>query len=81
VSSEIQKVSNICSLYHVVRNKLRESWNAISSADISDEVELGVPGEAFNFSHCQNKVTVAEGAGLTGHVSAVEEFIREYVKA
>ncbi|TKV95650.1 hypothetical protein SEVIR_9G376300v4 [Setaria viridis] len=62
-------------------NKLRESRNAISSADISDEVKLGVPGEAFNFSQCQNKVTVAEGAGLTGNVSAVEQFIREYVKA
>ncbi|GJN03428.1 hypothetical protein PR202_ga20873 [Eleusine coracana subsp. coracana] len=62
-------------------NKLRESRNALSSADISDEVKLGVPGEAFNFSQCQNKVTVAEGAGLTGNVSAIEEFIREYVKA
>uniref|UniRef100_A0A0D9X9Y6 Signal recognition particle receptor subunit beta n=1 Tax=Leersia perrieri TaxID=77586 RepID=A0A0D9X9Y6_9ORYZ len=46
-------------------NKLRESRNAISSADITDEVKLGNPGEAFNFSQCQNKVTVAEGAGLT----------------
>lgn len=62
-------------------NKLRESRKAISSADISDEVQLGIPGEAFNFSQCQNKVTVAEGAGLTGNVSAVEQFIREYVKA
>lgn len=63
------------------RNKLRESRNAISSADITDEVKLGNPGEAFNFSQCQNKVTITEGAGLTGNVSAVEEFIREYVKA
>uniref|UniRef100_A0ACD5Y8L0 Uncharacterized protein n=1 Tax=Avena sativa TaxID=4498 RepID=A0ACD5Y8L0_AVESA len=62
-------------------NKLRESRNAISSADITDEVQLGVPGEAFNFSQCQNNVTVAEGAGLTGNVSAVEQFIREHVKA
>ncbi|GJN41401.1 hypothetical protein PR202_gn00773 [Eleusine coracana subsp. coracana] len=62
-------------------NKLRESRNALSSADISDEVKLGIPGEAFNFSQCQNKVTVAEGAGLTGNVSVIEEFIREYVKA
>ncbi|KAL5222061.1 hypothetical protein ABZP36_026774 [Zizania latifolia] len=62
-------------------NKLRESRNAISSADITDEVKLGNPGEAFNFSQCQNEVTVAEGAGLTGNVSAVEQFIREYVKA
>ncbi|XP_015695704.1 signal recognition particle receptor subunit beta-like isoform X1 [Oryza brachyantha] len=62
-------------------NKLRESRNALSSADITDEVKLGNPGEAFNFSQCQNKVTVAEGAGLTGNVSAVEQFIREYVKA
>ncbi|KAM3208822.1 hypothetical protein ACQJBY_063483 [Aegilops geniculata] len=61
-------------------NKLRESRNAISSADISDEVQLGLPGEAFNFSQCQNKVIVDEGAGLTGDVSAVEQFIREYVK-
>ncbi|OEL37975.1 hypothetical protein BAE44_0001005 [Dichanthelium oligosanthes] len=50
-------------------NKLCELRNAISSADISDEVQLGVPGEAFNFGQCQNKVTVAEGAGLTGNVS------------
>jgi len=62
-------------------NKLRESRKAISSADISDEVQLGVPGEAFNFSQCQNKVTVAEGAGLTGNVSVVEQFIRDHVKA
>ncbi|CAD6343461.1 unnamed protein product [Miscanthus lutarioriparius] len=62
-------------------NKLLESRNAISSADISDEVQLGVPGEAFNFSQCQNKVAVAEGAGMTGNVSAVEQFIREHVKA
>ncbi|XP_066354297.1 uncharacterized protein [Miscanthus floridulus] len=62
-------------------NKLRESRNAISSADITDEVQLGVPGEAFNFSQCQNKVVVAEGAGTTGNVSAVEQFIREHVKA
>ncbi|NP_001131722.1 uncharacterized protein LOC100193087 [Zea mays] len=62
-------------------NKLRESRNAISSADISDEVQLGVPGEAFNFSQCQNKVAVAEGAGSTGNVLAVEQFIREHVRA
>ncbi|VAH99494.1 unnamed protein product [Triticum turgidum subsp. durum] len=61
-------------------NKLQESRNAISSADITDEVQLGVPGEAFNFSQCPSKVIVAEGAGLTGNVSAVEQFIREYVK-
>lgn len=53
----------------------------ISSADITDEVQLGVPGEAFNFSQCENKVTVAEGAGLTGNVSEVEQFICEYAKA
>lgn len=63
------------------RNKLRESRNAISSADVYDEVKLGVPREAFNFSQCQNKVTVAEGSGLTGNVSAVEQFVCEYVKA
>jgi len=62
-------------------NKLRESRNAVSSADISDEVQLGVPGEAFNFSQCQNKVAVAEGAGSTGNVLAVEQFIREHVRA
>uniref|UniRef100_A0A3B6I2J3 Signal recognition particle receptor subunit beta n=1 Tax=Triticum aestivum TaxID=4565 RepID=A0A3B6I2J3_WHEAT len=61
-------------------NKLQESRNAISSADITDEVQLGVPGEAFNLSQCPSKVIVAEGAGLTGNVSAVEQFIREYVK-
>uniref|UniRef100_A0A0D3GGM5 Signal recognition particle receptor subunit beta n=1 Tax=Oryza barthii TaxID=65489 RepID=A0A0D3GGM5_9ORYZ len=62
-------------------DKLRESRKDISSADTTDEVKLGNPGETFYFSQCQNRVTVAEGAGLTGNVSAVEQFIREYVKA
>jgi signal recognition particle receptor subunit beta len=45
------------------------------SSDIIDEVQLGVPGEAFNFSQCQNSVTVAKGASLTGNVSTVEQII------
>ncbi|XP_038982670.1 signal recognition particle receptor subunit beta-like [Phoenix dactylifera] len=61
-------------------DKLRTSRNAISSADIADEYTLGVPGEAFSFSQCRNKVSVAEASGLTGEVSQVEQFIREHVK-
>jgi signal recognition particle receptor subunit beta len=80
VEYQIHMVSNVTCFLPCCRNKLRESRNAISSADISDEVQLGVPGEAFNFGQCQDKVTVAEGAASTGNVSAVEQFIREYVK-
>lgn len=62
-------------------DKLRTSRTAISTADISDEYTLGIPGEAFTFSQCSNKVTVAESSGLTGEVSQVEQFIREHVKS
>ncbi|XP_020088760.1 signal recognition particle receptor subunit beta-like isoform X1 [Ananas comosus] len=61
-------------------DKLRTSRNAISTADISDEFMLGVPGEPFTLEQCRNKVTVAEASGLTGEVSQVEQFIREHVK-
>uniref|UniRef100_A0A0E0DTV9 Signal recognition particle receptor subunit beta n=1 Tax=Oryza meridionalis TaxID=40149 RepID=A0A0E0DTV9_9ORYZ len=64
-----------------IKKQLEKEIKAISSADITDEVKLGNPGKTFYFSQCQNRVTVAEGAGLTGDVSAVEQFIREYVKA
>ncbi|KAK8578043.1 hypothetical protein V6N13_046900 [Hibiscus sabdariffa] len=47
------------------------------AADISNDFTLGVPGEAFSFSQCRNKVTVAESSGLTGEVAQVEQFIRE----
>ncbi|KAK4780791.1 hypothetical protein SAY87_016897 [Trapa incisa] len=61
-------------------DKLRQSRNAISEADIVSEVTLGDPEVAFSFSVCQNRVTVAEASGLTGDVLQVEEFIREHVK-
>lgn len=62
-------------------DKLRASRTAVSAADISDEFTLGVPGEAFAFSQCHNKVTVAEASGVTGEISSLEQFIREHVKA
>ncbi|KAK9006145.1 hypothetical protein V6N11_035190 [Hibiscus sabdariffa] len=46
-------------------DKLRASRSAISAADISNDFTLGVPAEAFAFSRCRNKVTVAESSGLT----------------
>lgn len=60
--------------------KLRASRTALSAADIANEFTLGVSGTAFAFSHCVNKVTVGEGSGLTGEISQLEQFIREYVK-
>ncbi|KAL3819249.1 hypothetical protein ACJIZ3_005154 [Penstemon smallii] len=62
-------------------DKLRASRTALSSADISNEYTLGTPGEAFAFSQCQNKVTIAEASGLTNDISQLEQFIREYVRA
>ncbi|KAJ7975525.1 Signal recognition particle receptor subunit beta [Quillaja saponaria] len=61
-------------------DKLRSSRSAISAADIANEFTLGVSGEAFSFSHCHNKVTIAEASGLTGEISQLEQFIREHVK-
>ncbi|CAN4094923.1 unnamed protein product [Withania somnifera] len=61
-------------------DKLRRSRTAVSEADISNEFTLSVPGEPFLFSHCCNKVTVAEASGLTGEISQLEQFIRENVK-
>ncbi|XWS38805.1 hypothetical protein CRYUN_Cryun19dG0161900 [Craigia yunnanensis] len=61
-------------------DKLRASRSAISAADISNDFTLGVPGEAFAFSQCRNKVTIAEASGLTGKVAQVEQFIREHIK-
>ncbi|KAG7012804.1 Signal recognition particle receptor subunit beta [Cucurbita argyrosperma subsp. argyrosperma] len=57
------------------------SESAISDADISNDFTLGVPGKAFSFTQCHNKVSVAEASGLTGEVSEVEQFIRENVKS
>uniref|UniRef100_A0A5B7C6T5 Signal recognition particle receptor subunit beta n=1 Tax=Davidia involucrata TaxID=16924 RepID=A0A5B7C6T5_DAVIN len=62
-------------------DKFRASRTAISAADVANEYTLGVPGEAFAFSQCHNKVTVAEASGLTGDISQLEQFIREYVKS
>lgn len=62
-------------------DKLRASRTAVSEADVSNEYSLGVPGEVFAFSQCQNKVTVAEASGLTGEISQLEQFVREHVKA
>ncbi|KAG0491692.1 hypothetical protein HPP92_004733 [Vanilla planifolia] len=61
-------------------DKLRTSRTAISAADVTTEFALGVPGESFSFSQCQNKVTVAEASGLSGDISQAELFIREHVK-
>ncbi|GKV14534.1 hypothetical protein SLEP1_g25397 [Rubroshorea leprosula] len=61
-------------------DKLRASRSALSDADIANDFTLGVPGEAFAFSQCNNKVSVAEASGLTGEVAQVEQFIREHVK-
>lgn len=61
-------------------DKLRASRTAVSDADISTEFTLGVPGEAFAFSQCYNKVTVGEASGQTGEISQLEQFIREHVK-
>lgn len=52
----------------------------MSEADVSNDYTLGIPGEVFVFSHCNNKVTIAEASGLTGDISQVEQFIRESVK-
>lgn len=61
-------------------DKLRVSRSAISAADIANDFTLGIPGKAFSFTQCHNKVAVAEASGLTGEVSEVEQFIRENVK-
>ncbi|KAI5656602.1 hypothetical protein M9H77_25395 [Catharanthus roseus] len=61
-------------------DKLRASRTAISAADVSNEHTLGVPGEAFKFSQCHNKVIVGESSGLKGEIAELEEFIRENVK-
>ena len=61
-------------------DKLRASRSAISAADITNEFTLGVPGEQFSFIQCYNKVTTADASGLTGEISQLEQFIREYVK-
>nr|AAU44447.1 hypothetical protein AT2G18770 [Arabidopsis thaliana] len=61
-------------------DKLRVSRSAISTADIANDFTLGIEGEVFSFSHCHNKVTVAEASGLTGETDQVQEFIREHVK-
>ncbi|ONK80191.1 uncharacterized protein A4U43_C01F14910 [Asparagus officinalis] len=43
-------------------DKLRTSRTAISTVDITNEHNLGVPAEAFTFSQCVNKITVAESS-------------------
>ncbi|CAH8271135.1 unnamed protein product [Arabidopsis lyrata] len=57
--------------------KLRVSRSAISSAN---DFTLGIEGEVFSFSHCHNKVTVAETSGLTGETDQLQEFIREHAR-
>ncbi|KAI4302104.1 hypothetical protein MLD38_037890 [Melastoma candidum] len=76
-------ILNVARLFaHSLNNsdKLRASRSAVSAADIANDFTLGVEGEAFVFSQCPNKFTVAEAAGLTGEITQVEEFIRECVK-
>ncbi|KAF5200050.1 Signal recognition particle receptor subunit beta [Thalictrum thalictroides] len=60
-------------------DKLRTSRTAISEADIANEFTLGVSDVPFSFTQCHNKVNVAESSGLTGEISQLEQFIREYV--
>lgn len=60
--------------------KFRASRTAVSSADINNEFTLGVPGESFSFSQCNNKVVIGEASGLTGETSQLEMFIREHVQ-
>lgn len=60
--------------------KLRASRSAVSTADIANDFTIGIEGEVFSFSHCYNKVTVAEASGLTGETSQIQDFIREYIK-
>ncbi|KAD2394494.1 hypothetical protein E3N88_41471 [Mikania micrantha] len=55
-----------------IRKQLEKEMKAVSDADISNEFTLGVTGEAFSFSQCINKVTVAEDAGLTGEIVMYE---------
>ncbi|KAM5554171.1 hypothetical protein ABKV19_026087 [Rosa sericea] len=62
-------------------DKLRASRSAISTADIANDFTLGVLGEPFSFTQCQNKVTVAEAAGIIGEIAEVEQFIRDHVKS
>ncbi|XP_071730661.1 uncharacterized protein [Rutidosis leptorrhynchoides] len=61
-------------------DKLRTSRTTVSDADIANEFTLGVPGEAFSFSQCVNKVTIGEASALTGEILPLEQFIREHVK-
>ncbi|CAA6665536.1 unnamed protein product [Spirodela intermedia] len=61
-------------------DKLRTSRTAVSTADVTNEVTLGITGEAFAFVQCHNKVSVAEASGIKGEISQLEQFIREHVK-
>ena len=65
----------------MISDKLRASRIALSSADIANEYSLGVPGEAFAFHQCLNKISVAEASGSTSDISQLEQFIKDYVKA
>ncbi|KAJ8750383.1 hypothetical protein K2173_014298 [Erythroxylum novogranatense] len=61
-------------------DKLRTSRSGLSEADIASDFTLGIPGEAFSFAQCSNKITIAEASGLKGEIAQVEQFIREHVK-
>ncbi len=65
---------------HPDSNKLRLTRSAISSADVTSEISLGVEGEPFKFSQCVNQVSTTEMSALNGQVEQVERFIREQVK-
>uniref|UniRef100_A0A7N0VF05 Signal recognition particle receptor subunit beta n=1 Tax=Kalanchoe fedtschenkoi TaxID=63787 RepID=A0A7N0VF05_KALFE len=60
--------------------KLRASRTAVSDADLTSEITLGIPGQPFAFSQCQNPVTVGEGSGLNGELYQLEQFLRTQVK-
>lgn len=64
----------------VYSQQLRTKRTAGSEADIANDCNPGVAGEAFTFSRCCNMVTVGEGSGLVGEVSQIQEFISNHLK-
>ncbi|CAH8272830.1 unnamed protein product [Arabidopsis lyrata] len=69
INSPVASVKLMCS--EMDRRTRHWNWNDFS---------IGIEGEVFSFSHCYNKVTVAEASGLTGETVQIQDFIREYIK-
>ncbi|CAL1357114.1 unnamed protein product [Linum trigynum] len=70
----------ICKQLEKEIDKLRTSRSAVSDADVANDHTLGIPGKAFSFSQCTNKVSIGEASGLTSKIADVEQFIRDNVK-